>query len=139
MKTLFQAALVALMLVPSAGAVHARDMLCQYDFITHRTVLRISEDPNSDGLNVMTHHEISPIGESEMYLFEVSPTPEERSNLKHISGKLFWYEDKYLTQLEFVDFEKAIHRAFQAPEAFIEKTTETLSAPLVTWDCHRID
>ena len=62
-----------------------------------------------------------------------------RRYLKHISGKLFWYEDKYLTQLDFVDFEKAIHRAFQAPEAFIEQTTETLSAPLVTWDCHRID
>ena len=138
MKKLFQAALVALMLVPSAGAVHARDMLCQYDFITHRTVLRISEDPNSDDLNEMTHREISPIGESEMYLFEVSPTPENKSNLEHVSGRLFWVEGG-VTELVFVDFEKAIYRAFQAPEAFIEQTTEMLSAPLVTWDCHRID
>ena len=129
---------VGLMLSVPSG-VQAREMECQFDFINHVTVNRISEDPKSTNLRVLSYNKISPKYGDESYLFELSPTPEKKWDLKYISGKLYWYEDSYLTELVFVDFEKAILRAFQLPEVSIEQATDSLESPLVFWECRRID
>ena len=135
---LLKAITVGLMLSAPAGVVQARELLCQYDHITHLNVLRISENPNSGDLNVTSHNEVSPVGQSNMYLFKVSPTPEKRTDMLRISGRLFG-DDVSPTQLAFIDFEKAIFRALQFPETSLEQATDILTAPLAVWDCHRTD
>jgi len=139
MTKILIAAMISLLPV---GAV-ARQLECRYDYITHMTVHEITESISSmSGLQCIFHQEVSPIGGKEMYIMEETPTAEEictDSFVKKVDDNLYYWIDNFARSLVFVDFEHAVLREFQFPKHYLEKGGEAFLAPIVSWECERID
>lgn len=120
--------------------VNGRQMDCTYEQITHMTTMQITEnDTASRDLDVTFYNELSPIGGQEVYLFAVSPTePSRQENyFQFLHERLYYSDDGYFDAVVLVDFERAVLKELQYPAAAIEDAKDTISSPVVIWECQR--
>lgn len=128
---------VCLVLVATPGL--ARKMECSYDYITHVTTMQLDDhDATNGAISYSYAHSISPVGGEEMFLFSERDPAQLRGagQLKFIVDKLFFDPLAMPSAIEFVDFERPALKQFQFPNAFLEQSQDTISAPLVVWHCH---
>lgn len=132
---------LTLLLLFGASSALAGELECKYDFVTHQTVLRIEQVPWSQDLSVSTFHERSPVGGDQRYIFDASPTPTtvNPSELRMVFGNLFASENSYLRSLWRIDFQRVEATELQYPERHLDTEEQEMVAPLVVWQCVRLD
>lgn len=123
-------------------SAQAQEMECSYDYITHTTTLRLEHMGDTNGsISYSFVHSVSPSGGEEMFLFSESDPAELRGEgrLEFIMSKLHYNPEELPESIEFIDFERPAMKQFQFPSHHLEQAEEMINAPIVAWDCRRID
>jgi hypothetical protein len=134
------AAAICVFLAPTPGL--ARQMMCSYDFITHLTVLKLDDlDAAESPISYSFAHFTSPTGGEDLFPFSESDPADLRGTgrLEFIVEKLFFNPLETPSAIEFVDFDRPALKQLQFPASYLEHSVDTISAPLVVWDCYRTD
>ena len=133
--------------------IDARQLECSYDYVTHKTVLKISETDNGTrNLEYTYHHEFG-LGGKDMWLFsdKESPTLETKNNEPYINmwGNMFKGSDKYFPDIVYINFETVKFHQIQSIDAYLKdleklphgyiKSNRILEVPVILWDCKRLD
>jgi hypothetical protein len=133
-------ATVALLL--TTCSLHARQMECSYDFITHQTIMQLRDDVSLDGsIDAVIIHEVSPVGGEDLYILDSDPTQSQILNgyLRFVANNLFYLDDGLVDAIAFVDFEKATLKELQFPASKLQKADPEIQTSIVNWLCHRTD
>ena len=144
--------LLALKIGVFGTIMEARQLECSYDYVTHKTVLNISETSNDTGnLTYSYHHELGS-GGGDMWAFDSTPpTLETKSNEPYFKmwGDMFWGGDKYLLSINYINFETVKFHQIQAIDSYLKdveklphghiKSNRVLEVPVILWDCKRLD
>lgn len=142
MKLNLPLTLAVLWLLVSANWLHARQMECSYDYVTHLHVVQLSEVTDAGAfLNSTSWNEISPTGGKELYLFETSPTSKQQENNSFVklSDVLFFGDWGYVDAIYLIDFERATMKELQFPAQVLRNADENMHLFVLDWDCHRLD
>lgn len=132
--------------------MEARQLECSYDYVTHKTVLNISETSNDTGNLIYSyHHELGSGGEDMWGFGGTPPTLETNSNEPYFKmwGNMFWGSDKYIPSIVYINFETVKFHQIQAIDAYLKvadklphgyiKSNRVLEVPVILWDCKRLD
>jgi hypothetical protein len=128
--------------VLTTGSLHARQMECSYDFITHQTIMQLRDDGSLDGsLDVLLFHEVSPVGGEGLYILDSNPTQSQTLNgyYHFITDNLFYNKTDFVDAIAFVDFENPTLKELQYPANMLQNTDSEIQTPIVSWSCHRTD
>lgn len=129
---------LALLATIAATGAQARSLLCVYDWMTHETLLQLTESELSQsGLECALYHRQSPHGGEELYFFETSPTMAKSctDNITKIDNGFYYFSD-IVPEIFAVNFAKPKMEALQFPVQYL---MDRAPGSIVSWDCKRLD
>jgi hypothetical protein len=142
----------AFMISCLATTLEARQLECSYDYVTHKTIYKITETKNdAKTLNYTFYHTVGS-GGKEMWFGDVQlPTPEKKSKYPYsrMWGDMYWSSDENIPDIAYINFEKVEFYQIQMIDAYLKDTEKLphgfiesnrmLEVPVVLWDCKRLD
>jgi len=149
-KISFLYALAISLLVTTA---EARQLECSYDYVTHKTVYKITEGNDGNGnLDYSWHRILGSGGKDEWFFKEQPPTKEIKSDTQYVKMWENMYSNSngdWIPDIAYISFEKVKFYQIQRMDFYLKdaemlphgyvKSNRTLTIPVILWDCKRLD